>query len=56
MLSAAQTPNATPSTTASTVATSTWDSVSIASDHTPMTPIHASIRNVVIAGRGPLIR
>ena len=56
MLSAAQTPSATPITTASTVATSTCESVSIASAHTPMTPIHASIRNVVTAGRRPLIR
>ena len=35
------------------VATRTCDSVSIASAQTPMTPISASIANVVIAGRRP---
>ena len=38
----------------STVATSTCDAVSIAELHSPITPITASMRNVVIAERRPL--
>ena len=48
-------PIATPIATASAVATSTCDAVSIAGSQTPITPIAASIRNAVIAGRRPLI-
>ena len=54
LLSAAQTPRPTPITTVRTVATSTCDAVSIAELHSPITPISASIRNVVIAERRPL--
>ena len=43
-LSAAQTPISKPSATASAVATSTCDAVSIAGAQTPMMPIAASIR------------
>ena len=43
----------TPMATAKSVATSTWESVSIASAQTPRTPISESIRNVVNAGRSP---
>ena len=39
--------------TAKIVATSTCESVSMASAQTPRTPISASIRNVVNAGRQP---
>ena len=53
-LSAAQTPRPTPITTVSTVATSTCDAVSMAELHSPITPISASIRKVVIAERRPL--
>jgi hypothetical protein len=53
-LSAAQTPIAIPNTTAMPVATSTCEAVSMAGSQTPMTPIRASMRNVVIAGRSPL--
>ncbi len=53
-LSAAQTPITIPNATASAVATSTWEAVSIASAQTPITPIAASIRKAVIAGRSPL--
>ena len=42
-LSAAQTPTAMPIATASAVATSTCDAVSIAGSQTPMTPIASSI-------------
>ena len=53
-LSAAQTPSPKPIRTVSTVATSTWDAVSIAESHSPITPISASIRSVVTAARRPL--
>ena len=55
-LSAAQTPTAMPIATASAVATSTWDAVSIAGSHTPMIPIASSISATVTAGRRPLVR
>ena len=53
-LSAAQIPMATPITTAMAVATSTWEAVSMPGSQTPMTPIAASIRSAVTAGRIPL--
>ena len=52
-LSAAAMPSPTPITTAISVATSTCESVSIASAQTPVTPIAPSITKVVIAGRSP---
>ena len=52
-LSEAQTPRPKPRITAMIVATRTWESVSIASVQTPMNPIRASMKNVVIAGRRP---
>ena len=45
---------ATPITTAMAVATSTCEAVSMPGSHTPITPIAASIRSAVIAGRIPL--
>ena len=54
-LSDAQTPSPKPRITAMIVATRTWESVSIASAQTPMKPIRASMKNVVIAGRSPEI-
>ena len=52
-LSAAQTPSGIPMSSVKTIATSTCDSVSIASAHSSMTPIIASIRSVVTAARRP---